>query len=115
MPNAALRPCTYPGCNTLVSGGRCGVHSSGNVKKDPDVKKLYNSKRWQSIRARQLATYPWCAECLKDSRHVPAIEVDHIERHLGDPERFYAGPFQSLCTPHHSQKTAKEVWHTPSS
>jgi len=89
MPTAALRPCTWPGCNALVSGGRCGVHSSGNIKKDPDVKKLYNSKRWQSMRARQLAGYPWCAECLKDGRYVPATEVDHVERHRGDPEKFY--------------------------
>src|SRR5512139_157912 len=111
MPFAALRPCTYPGCNTLVSGDRCDLHSSKRVERDPDVKKLYNSRRWKSIRQRQLAEYPWCADCLERTLYTPATEVDHIHRHHGNAELFFAGPFQSLCTPCHSRKTAKEVFH----
>lgn len=26
---------------------------------------------------------------------------DHIEPHKGDPEKFWNGPFQSLCKAHH--------------
>lgn len=26
---------------------------------------------------------------------------DHIEAHKGDPEKFWNGPFQSLCKQHH--------------
>jgi 5-methylcytosine-specific restriction enzyme A len=77
----------------------------------PEIKRLYNSQRWKSIRRQQLAEYPWCAECLSHGKHVPAREVDHIHRHRGNAEAFYAGPFQSLCTPCHSRKTANELWH----
>lgn len=111
MPSAALRPCTWPGCDTLVSAGRCDLHSPVKPEKDPSVKKLYNSKQWQSLRRIQLAEFPWCADCLTEGKHVPATEVDHVERHQGDPVKFFAGPFQSLCKPHHSKKTANEVWH----
>jgi 5-methylcytosine-specific restriction enzyme A len=111
MPTAALRPCTYPGCNTLVSGGRCDLHSTKEVERDPAIKKLYNSKQWQSIRIAQLSNYPWCAECMKEGRYTAATEVDHVDPHQGDPARFFAGPFQSMCTPCHSRKTANEVWH----
>ena len=113
MPFAALRPCTYPGCNVLVNGGRCVAHSTKKVERDPIVKKLYNSQRWQSIRRRQLAEHPWCASCSKEGKHVGAREVDRIEPHHGDAEKFFAGPFQSLCTPCHSRKTANEVLHPP--
>lgn len=111
MPRAALRPCTYPRCNTLVSGGRCDLHSLKNVKRDPAVKRLYNSKQWLSIRVTQLSSYPWCADCLKKNNYIPATEVDHIERHNGDPIKFFKGPFQSLCTSCHSRKTVNEIFH----
>jgi 5-methylcytosine-specific restriction protein A len=112
VPHSALRPCTWPGCNTLVSAGRCELHSSKKVERDPATKKLYDSRQWKSIRRRQLAEYPWCVDCLAEGKHVPATEVDHIEPHHGDVEKFFAGPLQSLCTSHHSRKTANEVWHT---
>lgn len=47
--------------------------------------------------------------CLEGNVHTAATDVDHIEPHHGDVEKFFAGPFQSLCHRHHSQKTAGEV------
>lgn len=108
MPSAALRPCLYPGCPELVSTGRCVKHTPVDHR-DPDVSKLYNSQRWKQIRVRQLTAHPWCAECAGEGRYTPATDVDHITRHRGDPMRFYAGPFQSLCHACHSRKTLREV------
>ena len=108
MPTRAMRPCTYPGCNVLVAKGRCAAHSA-RIERDSSVKKLYNNQQWQSIRRRQLTEHPWCADCLGDGRHVLATEVDHVEPHRGDAEKFFAGPFTSLCKSHHSHKTAMEV------
>src|SRR5688572_6975937 len=113
MPYASLRKCTAPGCNVLVKSGRCVAHSTKRVVRDPRVKKLYNSAQWKAIRVAQLAKEPWCAECLKDSYHVPAAEVDHITPHNGDHELFFdENNHQSLCKSHHSSKTANEVWHS---
>jgi len=108
MPSAALRPCTYPGCSALVSRGRCPRHTQ-DYTRPPEVSRLYNSARWRALRVRQLAAHPWCAICLVAQRYTPATDVDHIERHGGDPVKFFAGPFQSLCAACHSRKTSLEV------
>ncbi len=112
MPYQSLRQCTYPGCYVLVKSGRCATHTEQGTIRDPEVKKLYNSKRWQTIRVAQLSNFPWCAHCMNEGKHVIASEVHHIERHQGDPDKFFNGPFESLCKPCHSAETAKEVgWH----
>lgn len=111
MPYQSLRKCTYPGCNELVRSGRCAVHSSKRIYRDPAVKRLYNNPQWQVLRANQLAKSPWCAACLMQGYHVFATEVDHIQSHGGDPVLFFdENNLQSLCKPHHSSKTAQEVW-----
>jgi 5-methylcytosine-specific restriction enzyme A len=108
MPTKALRPCSYPGCPELVPSGRCAKHAPKIQDRDPGVKRLYNSKRWATIRRRELAAHPWCAECARHELFVPATDIDHIHPHGGDPTRFYAGPFQSLCHSCHSRKTIIE-------
>jgi len=108
MPRAALKPCSYLGCLELVTSGRCKNHPYPDVH-DPDSQKLYNTRRWKRIRARQLTKEPWCADCLKQNIYTLATDCDHIEPHRGDPVKFFKGPFQSLCHSHHSQKTDIEI------
>ena len=108
MPRSALKPCTYPGCSTLVEHGRCKKHPP-TFSRDPEVKQLYNSQRWRTLRTRQLASEPWCRLCLVKSLYTAATEVDHITPHRGDADMFFAGPFQSLCESCHSRKTAEEI------
>jgi 5-methylcytosine-specific restriction protein A len=114
MPYAAHKPCSYPGCNNLVRFGRCEQHKSKlTYERDPERQGLYNTTAWQRIRQAQLANQPWCAVCLRTNIYTPAIDVDHITPHRGDPAKFYAGPFQSLCHACHSRKTAQEVGISP--
>ena len=64
------------------------------------------------MRAAQLAKDPWCADCMKEGAHTLAKEADHIIPHDGDVALFFdEDNLQSLCKPHHSRKTAKEVLH----
>ena len=58
---------------------------------------MYKTNRWRAIRERQLAEHPLCAMHLQQGKHVRATVCDHVERHGGDEQRFFAGPFQSLC------------------
>jgi 5-methylcytosine-specific restriction enzyme A len=111
MPRKPLRECTYPGCHQLVSSGRCTKHS--RIWCQPsDVKRLYNSRRWKELRAAQLIKEPWCGDCVAKGIKTKATEVDHIKPHKGDSALFFdPDNLQSKCKPHHSSKTAGEVWH----
>ena len=112
MPSRALSPCTYPGCNVLTQGGRCSKH--GSIVRDPAVKSLYNSGQWRAMRARQLASHPWCQACLERGIYEPAEEVDHIKPHRGNPRLFFDDTnLQSLSKRCHSQKTAQETLSAP--
>ena len=110
MPSRPLQPCCHPGCPTLVKSGYCDAHK--RVQPDrhiPEHQRLYNSRRWKVLRARQLASEPWCVECRKGGVWTAATDVDHIEPHRGDARKFFGGELQSLCHTCHSRKTAEEV------
>ena len=114
MPSRSLRPCGSPGCGVLTHGAFCPDHSRDETERDPRVKRMYNSRRWRSMRERQLANEPWCVDCVARGIHVSACEVDHVIPHRGDASLFFGGKLQSLCKPCHSRKTAREVLVPPS-
>src|SRR5262245_3241075 len=59
---------------------------------------LYKTARWQRLRvtilARDLYT---CAFCRKVEGNISRLVCDHIEPHRGNVEKFWTGPFQTLC------------------
>ncbi len=71
-------------------------------------RRWYKTARWQAIRVHQLVVEPLCRICKGAGRIKAADTCDHIERHGGDPVRFWAGPFQSLCAPCHSSVKQRE-------
>jgi 5-methylcytosine-specific restriction enzyme A len=75
---------------------------------DDPVRKLKKTARWQALRAHQLRAEPLCRMCLADGRPVAATICDHIEPHGGDLYKFWHGPFQSLCKPHHDREKQRE-------
>ncbi len=111
MPQRALHPCSYPGCNALVrSASRCPDHVNAGVLREPETKSMYNSPRWKAMRTKQLQDHPWCAACLSRNIYEPAEEVDHIRPHRGDPILFFDDQnLQSLSKQCHSRKTLSEV------
>ncbi len=76
-------------------------------KREKPWKKLYADKRWchpvHGRRAVQLRKQPLCEFCLKmlPPRFTPADVADHVQRHEGDPIKFFHGELASLCKPHH--------------
>lgn len=70
---------------------------------------LYN-RRWRKASAMWLRNHPLCVHCEKKGLITPACEVDHIVPHRGSQAIFWDETnWQSLCKPHHSAKTAREV------
>ncbi len=71
-------------------------------------RRWYKTARWQALRQRQLDDEPLCIMCKKAGRITVATVCDHRERHNGDYERFWSGPFQSLCASHHSSDKQRD-------
>ena len=71
----------------------------------------YRHWRWKKhIRPRQLAAEPLCRLCKLDGKVTVATVVDHVERHHGDPQKFWYGELQSLCRGcHESRKKFHEA------
>jgi hypothetical protein len=64
---------------------------------------MYKTPAWRAFRLQWLAEHPLCALHLQLGQTVKANTVDHVERHGGDYEAFWRGPFQSLCGSCHSR------------
>lgn len=70
---------------------------------------LYRTARWRRLRERQLAVQPLCEICLETETITEANTVHHRDGgHKGDVDKFWAGPFQSLCSSCHSRHGAAE-------
>jgi 5-methylcytosine-specific restriction endonuclease McrA len=59
--------------------------------------KWYSTACWARIRRHQLLEHPLCKYCLERAIVTPATICDHVEPHHGDVNKFWLGPFQSLC------------------
>lgn len=60
-------------------------------------RKLYQTARWQALRRAQLDKQPLCERCLARGVTTPANVVHHVERHEGDPVKFFEGELASSC------------------
>lgn len=109
MPTKPLRPCNYPGCAALTRNGYCEVHAARPTAKRKSAHQRGYTYKWGKQAKNFLQAHPWCAECMKMGRFVPATQVDHIIPHRGDQHLFWdKSNWQGLCDSHHSQKTARE-------
>lgn len=116
MPRKPLRPCRKPGCRELVRSGYCDKHRpKRNNDRSEEAKSwhwFYTTPEWKDdLRPAQLLNEPFCAECAKLGYRVRATDVDHIEDHKGDWEKFVDRTnLRSLCHSCHSRKTARDLW-----
>lgn len=64
-------------------------------------------RRWEQTKRNQLRSQPFCQW---PGCHRLAAEVDHIQPLAEDPTRQYDWTnLQSLCTPHHTEKTTQDA------
>src|SRR5262245_60250855 len=73
---------------------------------------LHGSARWRRMAKHQLRVSPLCEMCLREGRGpVPARVADHITPHHNDPNKFWLGKLQSLCTHcHEGRKKFRELY-----
>jgi 5-methylcytosine-specific restriction endonuclease McrA len=73
-----------------------------------DIRTWYRTPRWRALRAVVLRDQPFCPDCAADHRRVLTTDVDHIEKHHGDPQLFWNRQnLQAKCHAHHSAKTGR--------
>ncbi|SOC11406.1 HNH endonuclease [Rhodobacter sp. JA431] len=106
----------------LPGGSRCAEHLARDKQRKANHARsadaalwhgIYSDPRWKKAAAAFLKAHPLCADCGELGVVEAATEVDHIERHMGDPRKFWdKSNWQPLCKRCHSRKTAREVWHS---
>ena len=106
MPLQPRRPCTYPGCNNLITGGaRCAKHPYDKPSDTrPTAAKRGYDKTWKRLRAYYLSRHPMCESC----QTRPAELVDHIIPLKAGGARLDEDNLQALCRKCHGYKTAVE-------
>lgn len=111
-PHTLLRPCAHVGCQVLVASGYCDKHRPrSSIRHDAprDWHRLYDTKRWDKLRAAQLLREPFCRACAAAGVRTRATDVDHVTPHRGNIVLFFdSGNLQSLCHACHSRKTIRE-------
>ena len=115
MPERAKHYCQK--CGLLATRGNyCDKHApkrdySKEAKgyQKPWYSKWYHMDIWERLRAEHLRIEPLCRECLIHDQYVQGIEVDHVEPHRGDWDKFVDQKnLQTLCSACHSRKTRAE-------
>lgn len=99
-------------CHELSEQPRCPAHSRQKAQASQRLigaRGVNYGRRWGLFRRSFLADNPLCVQCKDDGVIEPATDVDHVHRHDGTYESFWAGPFQGLCKRHHSAKTWREL------
>lgn len=109
MPQAAPKPCTQVGCNTLVrdGSGRCAKHPKPAWAKKPRATKRITGRTLQRLRAELFARNPLCVECQRHGRVTLATQRDHIKS-LEEGGEDNEDNTQGLCFDCHAAKSKAE-------
>lgn len=102
------KACLVAGCpRPAVFRGRCMAHARERerVTHPPERRAVYNARRWEWVRRRQLNAEPICEV---EGCDEYATDVDHIVPIKAGGPPYARENLRSLCGPHHSQKTRHE-------
>ena len=66
---------------------------------------LYKTARWQKLRWQVLVRDAFtCGMCRRVEGNTSQLVCDHVEPHHGDHDKFWSGPFQTLCKQCHDSE-----------
>jgi 5-methylcytosine-specific restriction protein A len=103
-----MQYCAAPGCSQLVPRGRCAAHAVQQEHQRPNFEERhwYYLRRWKNLRQQVLTQA--CYQCAACGQVSAALDVDHVVKHDGDPQKFWdRANLQALCVPCHSRKTSR--------
>jgi 5-methylcytosine-specific restriction enzyme A len=84
-------------------------HQRTKAKGKQSWRVWYKSPTWKAIKRHRLSQEPSCRYCAQEGRAVVAVQVDHVDPHLGQWSLFtkYENT-QSLCARHYNSR--KPSW-----
>jgi len=114
VPTKLARPCAVAGCPLLTENKErlCDVHLQQrqqqiDAQRGTSTERGYDT-RWAKAKSIYISQHPLCVVCKSLGQIVPATTVDHIIPHHGNYDLMWnENNWQSLCTRHHSIKTAQ--------
>ena len=96
----------------LSPSSRIDQHADYETKRRDEQpwRKWYKLARWRKLRWAQLVADMFtCRMCGRLEGDASKLHCDHVDRHGGDWDKFWRGPFQTLCEScHNSVKQARE-------
>ncbi len=103
-----MRPCSVPGCGTLVASGACEKHrKQADRDRGKTVERGYGADH-RRLRELKLATDPFC-QIQTECQGAPATEIDHILPISERPDlRLEWSNIQSSCKPCNVAKRNRE-------
>ncbi len=91
------RSCRQESGTRPVNPGRTRPDQPSHAMLQSHWTTWYRHRRWKRLRAAQLLAEPLCRTCKAEGKITIATVVDHVERHFGDPTKFWHGELQSVC------------------
>lgn len=113
MPQAAPRPCTFPGCGVLVHGAsRCANHPHVNTFADKHRGSRHErgyGSAWDKLRLVVLRRDNYlCQPCAERGDVTAGRDVDHkVNKSQGGTDDL--ANLQTICPACHRAKTAQEA------
>lgn len=104
----SLAPCLEPGCPVLTRKKRCPEHEARYEARYARSREVYNDPRWHALRRRVVREEPFCQA---PGCNNLTTDADHVVPIAEGGAPFDRANVQGLCKKHHSEKTAREVWH----
>ena len=112
MPTKPKKPCAHHGCPELTDSRFCEAHAKQDMReydkfrRSPEHRNRYG-RAWKRIRDRYITAHPLCEQCERNNKITPAQEVHHIKP-LSQGGTHDEQNLMALCTPCHSEITARE-------
>lgn len=110
MPFAPRRPCSSPGCKTLVETGKCSAHKIQYERDRGSPTARGYGTDWRRFRhwyvQEIVAPDPFCQDCHEPFMSTSKIELHHVRKVAGHPELLYdTSNIRHLCHGCHSART----------
>lgn len=107
-PQASKKPCTYPLCPSLTTGGRCEQHKRPAWEGNNASKRVFKGRSLQRERDRLFSANPLCVECERMGRVSVAVIRDHVMP-LGEGGEDVRENTQGLCKACSDKKSQQEA------